>query len=113
MNTNPIKLSGVWKAGFALDVHTVSSEYLGEDEFGHKQYNTIRSDVGELLYRLKYRSEKTVAKVLALEAAKFIRSKDWIIDVIAPVPPPGQSGDRSRFLCWLKRLAEASKSLCV
>lgn len=30
----PIKLNGIWNEGYALDYHTISSEYLGEDPFG-------------------------------------------------------------------------------
>lgn len=86
MKFNPIELHGPWKAGCALDVHTVSSEYLGDDQFGHPQFNTIRSNVGELLYRLKYQNDKTVVKMLAESAARFIKSNNWSVDLIAAVP---------------------------
>ena len=29
INVSPIKLSGNWFEGFALDLHTISSEFLG------------------------------------------------------------------------------------
>jgi competence protein ComFC len=48
---NPRKLSGPWTEGYALDLHTASSEFLGYDEFGHEQFNTERTEVGELVYR--------------------------------------------------------------
>ena len=32
----PIRLPGRWREGYALDVHTVSSAYLGEDELYDK-----------------------------------------------------------------------------
>ena len=35
LDINPKKLIGPWKEGYALDVHTVSSDYLGEDQFGN------------------------------------------------------------------------------
>jgi hypothetical protein len=57
---NPKPITGNWTEGFALDFHTLSSEYIGDDEYGHPQFDTKRSDVGELLYRLKYGKDKSV-----------------------------------------------------
>lgn len=31
----PIQLFGTWQEGYALDVYMESSEYIGEDVFGH------------------------------------------------------------------------------
>ncbi|GJL61168.1 MAG: hypothetical protein NPIRA03_40250 [Nitrospirales bacterium] len=86
LDINPKKLIGPWKEGYALDVHTVSSDYLGEDQFGNARYNTKRSQVGELLYGLKYNKDKTAVKALAVTAAEFIKSQGWNIDVIVSVP---------------------------
>lgn len=41
---------------------------LGDDEFGNPQFGTKRTEVGEQLYRLKYRSEQTAVPLL-VEAA--------------------------------------------
>lgn len=60
INISPIKLPGNWFEGFALDLHTISSEFLGYDEYGHEVFDTKRSEMGELLYRLKYGSDKSV-----------------------------------------------------
>jgi competence protein ComFC len=57
---NPTKVAGRWSYGFTLDVHTTSSELLGHDEYGHPQFASKRSELGELLYRLKFRRDKTV-----------------------------------------------------
>lgn len=54
VNINPKKLAGRWRAGYALDHHTTSSVYLGDDELGHPAFDTKRSEIGELLYQLKY-----------------------------------------------------------
>ena len=45
-----IELEGPWARGFAYDVHTLGSTYLGPDEQGRKQYETERTEMGELLY---------------------------------------------------------------
>ncbi len=59
------KLEGNWVAGFAFDLHTLSSEYLGQDEYGHDRYNNTRSEIGELVYQLKYQSLQLQSKALA------------------------------------------------
>jgi len=83
----PKKLPGRWREGYALDLHTVSSTYLGDDEFGHPRFETIRSEIGELLYKLKFGSDQTVVSAIAEALEKFL--SDWRpgVDVIVPVPP--------------------------
>ena len=90
INISPIKLSNNWFEGFALDLHTLSSEFLGYDEFGHEVFDTKRSEIGELLYRLKYKSDKSSLKEI-LDATVNFLSNEWkisrILDGILPVPP--------------------------
>jgi len=84
---NPLGIPGRWREGFALDHHTVGSTYLGDDEFGHPMFDTQRTELGELLYRLKYRSDTTVVDEIIVAAATFITSWNPGIDMIVPVPP--------------------------
>lgn len=81
---NPIPLKGPWLFGWALDYHTVSSEYSGSGGF-----NTVRSPIGELLYLIKYKGEYSNIQPLADIAASFIKDKGLFIciDCIIPVPP--------------------------
>lgn len=51
------QIDGAWDQGFALDKHTQSSTYIGEDDYGNPQFDTKRTDIGEALFRLKYRGE--------------------------------------------------------
>ena len=87
ISINPKELKGNWFEGFALDFHTLSSEYIGDDEYGQPQFQTERSEVGELIFRLKYRSDRTVVKTLSLLAVDFLKSRQWPIEVIVPIPP--------------------------
>lgn len=87
MEIRPIELSGDWNAGFALDEHTVSSKFLGYDENGHEVFDTKYSEVGDLLKRLKYKSDKSVARVLAYTGARFVEDQKWPVDIVVPVPP--------------------------
>ena len=84
---HPLRIAGRWREGFALDVHTTRSVYLGEDEFGQPQYDTERSPAGELLFQLKYRSDQSAVAPLVEVAGGFVRGRWPAADVVVPVPP--------------------------
>lgn len=71
---HPVKLVGNWQKGYALDLHTVSSRLLGSDEFGHEVFETTRSEMGELLYRLKYKNDKTVLPIITETVVEFLNN---------------------------------------
>ena len=61
------ELVGNWKGGLAFDLHTVGSVYLGVDQFGHDRFDNTRSEIGELVYQLKYRNDQSaVPKIINL-----------------------------------------------
>ena len=67
---------------------TLTSTYLGDDQWGHARYSTTRSPVGELLYKLKYRQDRTAIGHLAQAAAEFCKNTWRLrVDAIIPVPP--------------------------
>lgn len=80
-------LQGPWDAGFVLAYHSVSSVFLGHDEYGHAQYDTTRSQIGEWLYQLKYRSDRSGMQPLANAAAAFYKEWGIVADFVVPVPP--------------------------
>ncbi|MDD3926910.1 MAG: ComF family protein [bacterium] len=88
-----IELKGNWKKGFAYDVHTLDSVYLGVDEHGHDRWKNTRSEMGQLVYDLKYdRDKSAVAKIVdLLEKYKGIETMDAIVPVPAtrwrPIQP--------------------------
>ena len=84
---NPRKIDGPWADGRVLDLHSTGSEFLGHDEFGREQFDTHRTEVGELLYRLKYRNDASALDEIGAVAEKFIRSWRIKFDVIVPAPP--------------------------
>lgn len=84
---NPRKIDGPWADGRVLDLHSTGSEFLGYDEYGHEQFDTRRTEVGELLYRLKYRSDASAVEEIGAVAEKFIRAWRVRFDVIVPAPP--------------------------
>ena len=89
METNPTEVQGAWRRGWTLDKHTRSSEFLGYDQNGHAQFETIRSPLGELLYQLKYRGQHTADEVATVMASFFDDKPNTVarIDMIVPIPP--------------------------
>jgi predicted amidophosphoribosyltransferase len=84
---HPVALQGPWDGAWALDVHVVESQFLGYDQYGHPQFDTKRSELGELVYRLKYRGDKAALAPLCEVAIEFIRQKDIVPDILIAVPP--------------------------
>lgn len=86
---NPIEMHGEWDLGYSLDVHVLSSIPIGEDPFGHMQFDTTRSPIGEALFRLKYRSDINQLHPIVDTICAFLDSHPEMKDVgsIIPVPP--------------------------
>lgn len=87
---SPIKIEGRWRSGVALDLHTTSSTPVGHNEFGHMQFDTVRPEIAELLYRLKNRADKDAAGPIIETAASFLNAHRDKFDSIVPVPPSHQ-----------------------
>ena len=85
--TNPMQIRGTWRQGYVLDYHTVRSEFLEHDEFGNPMFDTKRTEVGELLYQLKYRRNLEAMDALVAATIAFVKSWQIALDVIVPVPP--------------------------
>jgi competence protein ComFC len=84
-----VKLEGNWAKGFAYDVHTLGSVYQGLDEFGHKRYDTTRTEMGGLVYKLKYRNDKSVTKEIVDLLSKYKGIGKF--DAIIPAPSSNKS----------------------
>ena len=100
--TNPKRIPGRWREGFALDDHIVSSVYVGDNEFGHPEFVTTRTELGELLFRLKYRSDQSCVREIVDAAAEFMRSWRPDLDLVVPVP-----ATRTRLVQPVVLLSEA------
>ena len=86
VNTNPMKLPPKpWVEGYVLDYHTVSSTPTGDPYY---RFDTKRTELGELLFRLKYRAGGSGAVVdIAETAEQFLRGWKPPIDCVVPAPP--------------------------
>ena len=93
---NPREISGNWRAGWALDVHTLSSRPLPSGG-----YDTERTEFGELVFQLKYRHDRTKIQPIAAVSAKFIKEKFAVdgypilpyVRAILPIPPSDKNRD--------------------
>ena len=86
MKVNVKSLSGSWKHGHALDKHIVSSTYIGDNEYGHPMFDTVRTQVGEATFQLKYRQDWSQVALLAQAiVAHGIPDADTI-NAVVPMP---------------------------
>jgi predicted amidophosphoribosyltransferase len=85
MNISIKKLNGNWDLGYALSKHTLSSVFVGNDEYGHPKFDTTRSDAGEALFQLKYRSDWSKVELLAEEINKSLLPLFNEVGLIVPM----------------------------
>lgn len=87
-----IRLTGQWKEGYAIDRHTVYSIYLGENDYGHPIYDTKRTEIGELVYQLKYQNKNIINDIMELvkPVLDHWRIKEKV-DIVIPIPPSDSS----------------------
>ena len=83
---NPMKLPAQpWAEGYVLDYHTISSTPTGDPYY---RFDTKRTDLGELLFRLKYRQgDDAVLNDIADTVVHFLATWKPPIDCITPAPP--------------------------
>lgn len=86
MQVNLRQLQGRFTKGYALDKHSKSSTPIGENEYGHMQFETIRTDAGEAVFLLKYRSDHGKAKELAQAVMDHIVPLLPGFGLIVPMP---------------------------
>ncbi len=87
MKTNLKEIKGNWDLGFVLDKHTVRSVPIGNNEFGHMQFDTTRTEIGQALFQLKNRSDWKQVEPLAEELKRTAFPLFSDVGLIVPVPP--------------------------
>lgn len=80
------QIEGIWDSGYALDKHILWSEFIGYNEYGHPEFNTARTEVGEALYQLKYKHNWSQIKLLANELVSKIFPKFKDVGFLVPMP---------------------------
>ena len=105
---DPVGIKGPWYEGYVLEQrHTISSEMTGYNAYGHPEFDTKYSELGELVYRLKNRNDKDAAESIAEAAVKFI-TETWKpkFDFIALVPPSRKRGGYQPVVEIANRIGE-------
>ena len=87
MEIHPKQVTGFWDDGYVLDAHTISSTMIGYNEFGYAEFDTVRSELGELVYRLKYKGDRGVIPTITETVTEFVRNWGIQPTVVVPVPP--------------------------
>jgi len=80
-----IQIYGKWRIGFALDLHTHKSEFLGYNDNGRKMFDTERTEIGELVYNLKYKNDLSVVSLIVNYILKEVSLE--IMNAVISVPP--------------------------
>lgn len=88
-----LEILGPWKKGYAFDIYTIRSKFIGRDKYGFRRFNTIRSPMGECLYDLKYNQKHSnIEKIINMLSASE-EFTDFVndFDIILTVPPSNKS----------------------
>ena len=81
---NPMKLKGPWIDGYVLDFHSISSTPTGDP---YHPFDTKRTELGELVYRLKYRVDAGALADIVQIAGEFVKKWNPPVECIVPAPP--------------------------
>lgn len=89
MKIDPKQITGNWSHGWALDQHTVRSTSDSSASGMHPEFDTERTELGEALYKLKYRNDRSQVEPIARTVAEFIRGRSELSDIkaVLAVPP--------------------------
>ena len=92
MGIAPIMIKGNWDLGFVLDNHVSKSVPIGENVYGHMEFETTRTELGELLFQYKYRNRVDCLSAIMEMIIPFIDSWKELerVDIVIPVPPTKQ-----------------------
>lgn len=109
ISIHPKEIKGPWDQGYVLDAHTISSTMIGYNEFGHAEFDTLRSELGEMVYRLKYKGDKGAIAGVVEAVVPFVQSWGIHPDALVPMPPSKQRS----FQPVLEISAELARSLDI
>ena len=87
MKLSTLEVTGPWDFGLTLDEHTLRSDFLGYDAAGRPQFDTERTEIGDLVYRVKYGGDRKAISQLAGVTARTLLRRGLKIDVVLAVPP--------------------------
>lgn len=112
MKVNVKQIHGNWDLGYSLDKHKIRSIFTGYNEYGHKTFDTLRTDIGEALYQLKYGFDFDKVEVISAELSKNIVPLIPDISFVMAMPP-SKRRDRQPVLELAESLAKKMNKPCI
>ncbi|MBR2744037.1 MAG: ComF family protein [Clostridia bacterium] len=111
---NPVRIYGVWDEGIVLDNHMLKSIFIGYDENGKERFENTRTEIGELIYQLKYqKNRESLKKIMCLLRDILDRwNLSKKIDVVIPVPPSNKLREYQPVFEISKEIAAYLKKEC-
>jgi len=106
VDVKPQKITGAWEQGYSLDRHTLSSTMTGYNEYGHPEFDTKRSPIGELVYRLKYKSDSKAIEPIVQTVKDFLRGWDIHPNLLVAVPPSNVARRNQPVIEIARRLSQ-------
>lgn len=94
-------------SGFFIDYHSISSTLNADGSF-----TTLRTKVGELLYRYKYNFDLTTENELAELVSSFIIKHFPYCEVIIPIPPSNLKRPYQPLLELTQKISEITRIPC-
>lgn len=85
MKTDIKPIQGLFTLGYTLDKHTISSTLVGQSQSGRNLYDTVRTEVGEAVFQLKYRQNANQAVPLATAIHQGLMPLFSDVHVIIPM----------------------------
>jgi predicted amidophosphoribosyltransferase len=85
MKTTIKQIFGNWNLGYALDKHMISSTPIGENQYGHMQFDNKRTEVGEAVYQLKYKRLWDQAEPLAATILQVLGPRFKDVGLVIPM----------------------------
>ena len=81
------EINGPWEKGIVLDKHVLKSDYIGDNEYGRRMFDTKRSELGQALFLLKYRDDwEQIPKLVDALAISIQENFQDKIGFIIPMP---------------------------
>jgi predicted amidophosphoribosyltransferase len=79
---------------------------IGYNAYGHAVFDTVRSPLGELLYRLKNRGDPTAIPEIVDTVGEFVKGWGPQVDAIVPVPPSNTARKHQPVIVVARALSE-------
>ena len=92
MGINPIEIAGNWDKGYVLDTHVLKSVPKGENVYGYMEFDTTRTELGELIFLFKNRNRYECLDGIMGLVEPFLDTWEDLkdVDIVLPVPPTKQ-----------------------